>query len=303
MSGVAPHWTASPASRLKYAGFRLAALAVAHLPAWLAYDAAVPIGALAASLTPTRRANVIDNLSHVLVESPQPMLLRLSTMVYQSVTRYYVDLFRMPSNRVDDLREKRVRAIGLEHLTRAVAEGHGVIVATMHFGAPEMALQAARAWGLRFVVLTEPLQPPELAELFTRLRSAHGHQLVPAGVGGLKVTLRTLRAGGAVLLVVDRDIQGNGVVVPFFGTHTRMPAGAVELARATGASIIVAVSRRLRDGRTEVVFEPPLALVNTGNRRRDLQANVARLAARFEPHIRRTPEQWLVLDRIWRPAP
>jgi len=284
---------------VKYAGFRLAAFAVAHLPERLAYNVALPIGALAASLTPRRRAAVIDNLSHVLVGSPRPLLARLSTKVYVSVARYYVDLFRAPSNRVDDLRERRIRDVGLEHLTRAVAEGRGVIVATMHFGAPEMALQAARAWGLRFVVLTEPLEPPELAELFTRLRASHGHQLVPAGIGGLKVTLRALRSGGAVLLAVDRDIQGNGVDVPFFGMQTRVPAGAVELARATGAPIIVAVSRRLSDGRAEVLFEPPLVLDDTGDRRGDLQTNVGRLAARFEPYIRRAPEQWLVLERIW----
>jgi len=43
------------------------------------------------------------------------------------------------------------------------------------------------------------------------------------GVSAAKETIRTLRRGGSVILVADRDIQGTGIEVPFFGSPARMP--------------------------------------------------------------------------------
>jgi lauroyl/myristoyl acyltransferase len=288
------------ARRAKYLGLRAAAGIVSLLPEWLAYCAAYPVGTFAWAVTPGTRAGVLDNLSHVLAPgTPLSSLDRLSRRVYQNVVRYYVDLLRSPRANVLELRSERLRAEGVEHLEQALAAGRGVIIATVHYGAPEVALQAARAWGLSFFVLTEPIQPPELSEFFLRLRSSHGHRFMPAGLAGSKEALRTLRRGGAVLLVVDRDIQKNGILVPLFGTPARMPTGAVELSRLTGAPIISTVSRRLAGGDVSLVIETALQQQRTGSRTADLESNVARLIARFEPHIRRDPAQWFVLERIW----
>jgi KDO2-lipid IV(A) lauroyltransferase len=196
-----------------------------------------------------------------------------------------------------------VRAEGYEYLDEALKNGRGVILATVHYGCPEIAVQAARAWGLHFLILIEPLQPVALSELFVRLRASHGHRAVPIGFDGLKEAMRTLRRGQAVLLVVDRDIQGRGVEVPFFGATTRMPSGAIELARATGATLIPVLSRRLANGGAVVTLQPPLSPTKSGNRDADLRLNVGALIQRFETQIRTDPGQWLVLEQIWKLRP
>lgn len=291
------------ANRLKYQGFRVAAFLATHLPEPLAYGAAGPVGTIAATLTPHRRAAVVDNLSHVLGTDATPKRLeRLSRAVYRNIVRYYVDLLRSPAVDVARLQRERVRGHGLNHLTNAIADGRGVILATMHFGCPEVALQAARAWGLRFFVLTELVEPPELSRLFERARSSHGHEFMPVGLSAIKQAVRTLRRGGSVLLVVDRDIQRSGVLVPFFGQPARMPTGAVELARLTGAPILVAVSRRLPGGTAEVTVEPRIDLIETGSRETDLRSNLRLLVSRFEPYVHRDPDQWMVLERLWPPT-
>jgi lauroyl/myristoyl acyltransferase len=291
---------AASATRSKYIGLRAAAAVVPRLPEGVAYGAAGPLGTLAWVLTPRRRAAVLDNLGHVLAPGTPPETLnRVTQSVYQNIVRYYVDLLRSPHADVLRLRRERLHAEGLDHLQTALTAGRGVIIATVHYGAPEVALQAARGWGLSFFVLTEPIQPPELSDLLLRVRSSHGHRFMPAGLPGVKEAVRTLRRGGAVLLVVDRDIQENGICVPFFGFPARMPSGAVELSRMTGAPIVSTVSRRLQGGGVHLVIEPALEQQRTASRSADLKTNVARLIARFEPHIRRDPAQWIVLERIW----
>ena len=54
------------------------------------------------------------------------------------------------------------------------------------------------------------------------------------------ILLQTLRDGGVVGLLCDRDIQGNGVEVEFFGERVRIPAGPATLALRTGATLVAA---------------------------------------------------------------
>jgi len=288
------------ANRLKYVVFRLSAGATQHLPARLMYMLAALVGTASFYLSPTKRRAVVSNLRHVLGRDAAAHAIdRNSRAIYRSVASYYVDLLSVPRLNVAQLRSSRVREKGYEHLASALAEGHGVILATVHYGCPELALQAARAWGIEILVLTEPIAPPELSELFDRLRASHGHRFMPAGLAGGREAIRTLRRGGAVLLAVDRDIQGHGIRVPFFDAPAAVPVGAVELARRTGAPIIPAVSHRLADGTALVTLEAAVELVWSDDRRADTVASIRRVLERFEGHIRSDPGQWLVLEPLW----
>ncbi len=291
------------ANRLKYAAYLLAAIAVRRLPGSMGYTLASALGSAAFHFTPTRRRAVTANLRHVLGEAaPASTIDRTTRSIYQSVACYYVDLLSVPRLNVAQLRRSRVHEQGYEHLATALAQGHGVVLATVHYGCPEVALQAARAWGLEILVLTEPIEPPGLSRLFDRLRSIHGHRFVPAGLEGGKEAIRTLRRGGVVLLAVDRDIQGHGVEALFFSAAAMMPTGAVALARRTGAAIIPAISHRLADGTAIVTLGTVVELVETGDRTSDVRTNIERVLERFEPFIRADPGQWLVLEPIWQPA-
>ncbi len=285
---------------LKYFVFRAGASIVPRLPLPVAFAAASWAGALACALLPGKRHDVSDNLRHVLGADADPATVGVEVRrVFQSVAKYYVDLLASTRFNVEALRRRGVRAEGLEHLHAELDAGRGVILASAHYGCPEIPLQAARAWGLRFLVLAEPLEPPQLSDLFVGLRAAHGHRTLTVSYASLKEAMRTLRRGGIVLLLVDRDIQGRGVSVPYFGVETTMPTGAVELARATGASLVPVLSRRLRDGGAVVTLQPALRLERTGDRQADAQANVAALLQRFEAQIRADPGQWLVLQSLW----
>ena len=296
-----PEKLAPVSNLLKYAGFATAAGLLPRLPAIVGYSLSVTVADFARVVTPGRRRNVADNLRHILGDHATGKCIEAETRaVYHNVARYYVDLMRLPALDVQRLERAEVVIQGYEHLTKALVEGHGVIVATAHYGSPELALMAASARGLSFFVLTEPLEPPQLSQLYIQLRSRHGHRLMPVSLQAIKEAVRSLRRGGAVVLLIDRDIQGTGIEVPFFGALARVPTGAVELARRTHAPIVPIFAFHTRDGGVQVVVEPPLPLVSTGDRERDLRTNLERLLKRLERQLSEDPSQWLVLERIWR---
>jgi KDO2-lipid IV(A) lauroyltransferase len=195
-----------------------------------------------------------------------------------------------------------VRLHGLERLTAPLQQGRGVIVATAHFGNPEVAVQTGSLMGLDLLVLAEPLQPPAFAETMKRLRAAFGPRYEDVGYRGVAQAIRHLRRGGLLAITCDRDIQAKGVPLPFFGVTTRMPLGAIELAQRTGALLVPGYTRRTRRG-FEISFEEPIELVSTGRPREDALTNARALLARAEAWIRSDPGHWMVLDRIWKPLP
>jgi phosphatidylinositol dimannoside acyltransferase len=289
-------------NRLKLAAYKLAAAAVRPLTPPVSYALASLIGSAAFRLAPSPRYAVESNLRHVLGPNAKPIeVAAAAECAFRSVARNYVDLVSAPQLDANRLRSRRVEIHGYEHLAAALAERRGVIIATAHYGCPEIALQAALAWGIEILVLTEPIEPPELSELFDRRRASHGHRLMTVGLSAGKEALRTLRRGGAVLLVIDRDIQGHGVVIEYFGAPARMPTGAVELARRSGALIIPGLSHRIEGTRAVIELGAPVDLVDSGNRRTDDATNVRRVLERFEGPIRSDPGQWLVLERLWAP--
>jgi len=155
------------------------------------------------------------------------------------------------------------------------------------------------AKGVPVTVLTEPLQPPALSRLVDGLRASKGHTFLPVSITSIKAVLRSIKAGGVVGLMCDRDIEGRSIRVPFCGTPTSVPVGVVELATRTGATIVPIFIYRKNGDVCEAFLESPLELVNSGDPEADLKTNVRRLLERFEAHLRRDPGQWTVLETVW----
>jgi KDO2-lipid IV(A) lauroyltransferase len=287
------------ANRLKFAAFRFGCAAVRPLPPRIAYLLATLIAEIVYCLTPSRRRAIEGNIGQVTGSLHSARLRQYARSAFKSVALNYVDLMSAPVLDADQLRKRRVTVHGFEQLAAALAGGHGAILATVHYGCPEIALQAAHAWAIEILVLTEPIQPTELSDLFDRSRASHGHRFMTVGLNAGKEALRTLRRGGAVLIAVDRDIQGHGISVDYFSAPARMPTGAVELARRSGAPIVPALSHRLAGGGAMIELGSSIELVDSGDPRADLATNVRRLLERFEDPIRADPGQWLVLEPLW----
>jgi KDO2-lipid IV(A) lauroyltransferase len=196
----------------------------------------------------------------------------------------------------------QVRIRGLDIVKKEVDRGRGVVVATAHFGNPEIAVQVGSSVGLDVFVLAEPLSPPSFAKLMTEIRTRFGVRYEDVGYSAVSNAIRHLRNGGVLAITCDRDIQGTGTLMPFFGEVTRLPLGAAELAARTGAALVPGYCRRI-GGDFEIVFEQPIELAHDGAGKHDAVASSQELLRVAEGWIRSDPGQWMVLEQIWKPIP
>lgn len=283
----------------KYYALLLAYWLLGRLPRRVIYGIARLAAEAVYLLRADIRRHVQANMRQVLGrEAGQRFVRRGAREAVRNAARYYADLIRMPHIDLRRFCEQDLTLEGLHHLQKALAEGRGAVLASAHFGNPEIAVQAL-ALGVRVLALIEPLEPPQLLRLTQRLRSAHGHIHLPANFSGVKEALRYLRSGGTVAILFDRDIQRRGVPMPFCGRPTPMPTGAVVLALRTGADLIPSFVHREPGFRYHAYMGPPLPLVRTGDEQEDLRLNSANLLARFEEHLRSDPGQWAVLEPVW----
>lgn len=286
---------------IRYLAFWLGSKLAPRVPVAWGFAAASRLGLLAYYLAPGARRVVLANLSRVLGEDIAPdQLARTARAVFVNGARNYFDLLRLASVRVEEL-NRRITINGLEHLNQAMAQGQGVVLVTAHMGNWDLVGQYLRQLypERQAIIPVEPIRPEPLLRLVTRLRASGGVIFVPLGVGSLRVTLQGLRRGDLVAMAADRDIQGNGLKVAFFGRETSMPVGVLELARRTGAAIVPAFCVREKDNRFTAYVEPPLAVEWQEGVEAELRSNLLKLVAVLERYLRRYPEQWVVFQAIW----
>ncbi len=134
---------------------------------------------------------------------------------------------------------------GQQHLDAAHARGRGILFLTPHLGAFEITPQW---YGLERPI-TVMYRRPKLAWLDPIVRAGRGRgqvTLVGADLGGVRAMLRALRSGQAAGLLPDQAPgAGEGVWADFFGRPAYTITLAARLAHATGATVLMAVGRRL----------------------------------------------------------
>jgi len=286
---------------LKYLFFLFVFRVLGRLPLPALYRIADIAGDLGYLLFPRTRANVLDNLRHAFPPgTPEAIMRRAARQVFRNVALYYADMAHMPWMDPYQLFYERMEVHGLsENLLPALKAGKGVIMMSAHFGNPELAGQGLIPHGIRVFALTEPLKPPRLSRLMDSIRSSKGHTFAPVSVGNVKRVMRTLREGGVVVLMADRDIEGPRMKVPFLGEEALMPTGPIEVALRTGATVIPSFCVRKKRYMLEAFLEEPLELEKTGDFEQDVRAGTLKFLERFERRLRADPAQWAVLERVW----
>jgi KDO2-lipid IV(A) lauroyltransferase len=214
-------------------------------------------------------------------------------------SRYWLEGARLPAVDPQTIRSRMWMETGYDHLVTGMAAGKGVVLALPHLGRWEWGGAWLNLQGYPMTAVVEPVSPPKLYDWFFAQRQAMGLTIVPLGPDAGGVLLRTLRRGGLVGLLCDRDIVGNGVEVEFFGERTTLPAGPATLALRTGAALLpAAVYGGPGRDHTGVIL-PPVPAERTGRLRADVTRVTQQVAHDLERLIRRAPEQWYLFQPNW----
>jgi KDO2-lipid IV(A) lauroyltransferase len=253
-------------------------------------------GALFAVAMPRRRTLVRRHLRRVGLDAQ--VLDGAVWRAFTSYAHYWADSFRLGDVSREELR-RHMQCDGMEHLEAGLAREQGVILAVPHLGSWDRGGAWLASVGYPLTVVVEPLEPPELFDWFVELRRAIGMTVVPLDRRAGPAVLRTLRDGGVVALLSDRDLVGNGVEVELFGERTSLPAGAATLALRTGAALLPATMYSSERARHHVVIRPPVDAVRTGVVADDVARVTQALAHELEKLILLAPEQWHLFQPNW----
>jgi len=288
-------------------GLRLAEWIVSALPARAAYGLADMAGAIWYR-SPARRSLVVANLARVCAATGRaasgPAFERLVRRAFREHARYYLELLRGPSYPLERIGEL-VTVRDWERHEATLKSGPTVMVGA-HLGNFEPMGAYFAAHGIPVLSPIEEIRPRALFEfLRSRRGTGRGVEVVPLSKA-LRPMIATLRRGGAVGLVADRDLAGDGLPVTFFGHPTTLPEGPAALVVMSDASFLAGCCLRLGPDRFDCVGEP-IEVVRSGDRQTDVDALTRAMGAQFERQIARAPEQWWgAFQPIWpdiQPAP
>jgi len=278
-----------------------------RLGAWLArwlptpvIDVVVALGArVAVAASPSRRLLAERNLARARGLDPSAGAPRRDVVsLFATYGRYWAESFRLPSLSpavVDD----GMDITGYEHLVRALAAERGTILVLPHLGGWEWAaFWLTSVAGLRISVVVEDVEPPELRDFFFGLRTSLGMEVIVLGRDATPAVNAAIRRGDLVCLLSDRDIEGTGIPVEFFGEATTLPGGPAVLSLRTGATLLPAAV--YFDGRRHhAVVGPPIPTDRRHGFRADTARITASVAAELEALVRAAPEQWHLMQPNW----
>ena len=301
---------------LPYYAYRLAEAVVRVAPHRFSYWLGDRCADALLLAVPSRFDPLRDNLRHVMPDADDTTFQRTVRRNLRNLTHSWIDVMEMSSGRAD-LRS-RLDITGLHNYTSALRRGKGIVIASCHYGSWEVGLAGWNAMGYDMALLAEVLRP---RRLFERVIGARGKQRVhvipidiaamksgdvPAarriGASAMREVFRVLRGGGSVAIALDRDLIGNGSPVEFFGRAAPIPVGAVEIALRAGSDVIPVVLRR-NGLRVEAFCHPSVPYDPDADRELEVHRVTREVLAIFENEIRRHPDQWHVLDRIWEGTP
>lgn len=271
-------------TRLILAGLRL----FAALPLPLNHALGASLGWLLALIPNGLRGTTRDNLQRCFPDLDPRQRRRLARRSLVETGKTFTEtgpLWCWPGERALTLmREVR----GQEWVDAALQEGRGLILATPHLGAWEL----AGLWGAANLPMTTLYRRPRMGELDQLVRAARermGARYVAADASGVRALYQALGDNRVVGMLPDQEPRDSGgEFAPFFGVPAYTMTFLSRLARKTRAPVVFAYCERLPRGRGYILhFLPTPATIHGA-----LPESLATVNQIVEQCVRALPEQY-----------
>jgi phosphatidylinositol dimannoside acyltransferase len=271
---------------------RLASMGAQRLPKWWLQYSPPFFGVAAAVAVPSARHSVIDNLHRI--RGPASRW-RDTVDVSRTFASYAGCLAEVLANGSKNAEPPDVLLNEPHHLHDAVAEGHGVLLLTMHTGGWEVASALfSRDTHLDVLVVMEGERNSEAQAINDRARAATGVKLVNIGSDPLAALplVRHLKDKGAVAFQIDRvPPSGRVLDVSLFDAPAHVPEGPFRLAQLSGAALVPVFCARL-GFRRYVLQAYKGSHVPRHATKEDTRAAAQHVANAMTDFLRRYPTQW-----------
>ena len=270
--------------------------AAARLPWPLQRGLGRVLGGLLRRALPSRRAIAARNLELCFPELDEAARVRLLREHFASLGIGLFEFARAWWGSVAPLRRGLV-VEGLEHMQAARAGGRGVIVVSGHFTTLEVCGRLM-CDHVPLAGMYRPHAEPAMEWAVRRGRARYAAAMFPKQ--DLRGSVRHLKRGGLLWYAPDQDpSRGDAVYVPFFGQPAHSLTSTHQLARMSGAAVLLFQHWRRDDGGYTLRLSPmPDAFPS-----RDAEADTARVMAGIEEMARTAPAQYLWIHRRFKRQP
>ena len=270
---------------------------IGFLPEKLAYK----IANLVSDFTYLRNGRKVQrlrsNYKRVLPDLSKSDLSKLTKAGMRSYLRYWFDTFRL--NKWSKERIISTTEVIRENLLRdPISTKQGCIIALPHAGNWDHAAAYFCSTGINLTAVVEELKPEAIFKKFLDYRQSIGIEPISHKEKTIPLLTQRLNEGKLIALVADRDMSRNGIEVDFLGAVAKMPAGPAILAITTGAPLITAYIRYTDKG-IKLIFDKTVEIPDSGNEDEKVRVVTQSMADNFAKHIKESPVDWHMLQRIW----
>jgi len=193
-----------------------------------------------------------------------------------------------------------VEVIGEENLPALRNTPQGAILLVAHLGNWEVGGAILAERGVTLNVIAQPQKVVVVEEMIQSIRRQMGMRVI-AKKRALVESLRVLRRGETLAMLIDQHNRRDGLPILFFGRSAWTVASPAVLSLRTGCPVFPAFLVRKTDGSFRGHLDVPIHPEPTGN----FDSDVLRLTQQYttivENYVRMYPEQWMWVHRRWRP--
>lgn len=189
---------------------------------------------------------------------------------------------------------------GEGHLKEALSQGKGLILITAHLGNWELCGMLLARMGYQLSAIAAPMHNERLGDIAKAYRSRFNIDTITRGErSSARKIIRLLRGNRILALLLDQDIEGDGVYVDFFGKKAYTPSGVTSLAIRLNIPVLMIFIVREDGYRHKIIIDRPDGLRKSGDIRSDILFNTALLTKIIESYIRAYAGQWVWMHNRW----
>ena len=248
------------------------------------------------------RRIVMDNLTHAFGHEKNRFEIRiLAKRVFMNLMLIIFEIGW--SIGLDEKQLRKYFTIdGRSNLEKAYEKDRGLLALTAHFGCFELLTVIGAMMNHPLSMVVRPLSFKPLDHFFVDLRTRFGGKIIPKQ-RSFRAILRSLERKEMVVLLMDQNVDWyEGVFVDFMGRRACTNSGLALLALKTRAPVVPVVLIREKTGfRAE--FGPEIPLIETGDKRKDVELNTLQYNRIIEEMVCRYPEQWFWVHQRWKTKP
>jgi len=255
-----------------------------------------PLGAILRTLLRERRRIALRNLELCF---PQLDAAARDALLHEHFTALAIGIFEFARawwGSIVPLRRGLV-VEGLEHIEAARAGGRGVIVVSGHFTTLEVCGRLMCDY-VPLAGMYRPHAQPAMEWAVRRGRARYAAAMFPKQ--DVRGTIRHLKRGGLLWYAPDQDpSRGDSVYVPFFDQSAHSLTSTHQLARMSGAAVLLYQHARRADGGYTLKLWPAFEDFPST----DASVDTAQVMAGIEAMARAAPAQYLWIHRRFKRQP